>query len=94
MALTDTIQNEIQSTVPQMIDDAISNHFHDGNGSQQIQGQYLSQAPQSAMTTASAGSLSSGGTAILSNADAIILNNALTRIAELESKLQNLALIN
>lgn len=41
-----------------------------------------------ALTAASGGALSSGGAAVLSTADSTILANAITRIAELESRLQ------
>lgn len=41
-----------------------------------------------ALTAASAGALSSGGAAVLSTADSTILANAITRIGELEARLQ------
>lgn len=49
-------------------------------------------APLSALTPAS-GTLSSGGATSLSNADNATLNNLITRVGELESKLQALGLI-
>ncbi len=78
--------------IQKLISDAIASHTHTNDGSQQIQGQFLVKAPQPRLTTASSGILSSGG-GNLSTADNIILNNALTRISELESKLKTLGLI-
>lgn len=69
-------------------------HEHTGTDSPRLNAKRsILKAPQSTMTTASAGSLTTGGGAVLSSADAIILNNALTRIAEIQTKLTNLGLI-
>lgn len=91
--LLDAIDAEIQAQVPQMIEDAVSTHTHNGTDSQNIQGQYLVSAPLVPITTASGGSLSSGGSAVLSNGDSTILTNALTRIGDLEYKLQSLGFL-
>lgn len=88
------IQDQIQQTVPQMITDALSSQTHNGIDGQSIQGQFISQAPQPAIVSASIGSISTGGSAVLSTVDATILNNALARIAALESVLQALGLLN
>lgn len=69
------------------------NHTHNGTDSPRLDAKRaLLKAPQTALTTASGGSLSTGGAA-MSTADAAILTNALTRLAELETKLRNLGLI-
>lgn len=94
MTQEEIIQNEINNIVPAMIEQAVSSHTHTGQDSQILQGQYLSQAPQSSLTTASSSTLSTGGAAVLSTADSTILTNAILRIAELESKLKALGLIN
>ena len=49
------INDEINNLVPGMIEDAITSHTHTGGDSPQIQGQYLSQAPQPAVTAPSGG---------------------------------------
>lgn len=69
------------------------NHVHDGKSGKRLNGKYLIGAPQSALTPASGGTLSSGGTEDMTNTDAAILNNLITRVGELETKLQNLNLI-
>lgn len=94
MSLQEQIQNEIQNTVPQMIEDSITTHTHNGGDSQNIQGQNIVGAPQNPLTTATGGSLTSGGTAVLSNSDSTILSNAITRIADVESRLRTLGLLN
>lgn len=80
MSLQEQIQQEIQDTIPQMIDDAIGNHTHNGTDSLQIQGQYLSQAPQPSVT------LPSGGL--------VVDIEARQSIADIVSRLQQLGLIN
>lgn len=70
-------------------------HTHNGVDSPLLEGSSIVTAlngPQPALTPATSG-LSSGGAAVLSNADAAILNNMRTRINELETKLQALGLI-
>ncbi len=70
-------------------------HTHNGTDSPLLETQAITSAlnaPQSAMTAAS-GTLSSGGAGNLSNSDSATLNNALTRIAELEAKLEAMGLI-
>lgn len=68
-------------------------HAHTGVDSQRINGKNLINAPQSALTTASIGSLTSGGSNNLKTIDADILNNLITRVGELETKLQSLGLL-
>ena len=70
-------------------------HTHNGTDSPSLDSQAITNAisaPQAALTPATSG-LSSGGAAVLSNADAAILNNMRTRINELETKLQAMGLI-
>lgn len=55
MTIQEQIQNEIQSTVPAMIEDAVTTHIHNGSDSAQLQGQYLSQAPQNAVSAPTGG---------------------------------------
>lgn len=71
-------------------------HKHTGtDGSPKLEARdSLENAPQSALTTKSSASLSSGGTAVLSNTDSSIITNMRTRIDELETKLQKLGLLN
>jgi len=45
--IIDLINQTINDTVPGMIEDSITSHSHNGGDSQQLQGQFLSQAPQS-----------------------------------------------
>jgi len=72
----------------------IENHSHNGIDTAKLYAiDCLEYAPQPALTTKSVGSLSSGGIYNLSSADSAILTNALTRIYELETKLQTLGLI-
>jgi hypothetical protein len=68
-------------------------HFHNGTDSPKIPASSILRVPQEAITSASGGTLTSGGINDLKTADALILNNAITRIAELETKLQNLGFI-
>lgn len=68
-------------------------HVHNGTDAPKISGGDLNNAPQSAMTTASATAFSTGGVAVLSASDATILNNMRTRINELETKLRDLQVI-
>lgn len=90
MTLEDQIQQEIGNTVPQMIEEAVTSHTHNGSDSATIQGHNLSMAPQSAITTATGGTAG----ATYTSTEQGLLNNAITRIADLEKKLQILGLIN
>lgn len=70
-------------------------HNHDGINSEKLSTKAVASAlgaPKAAITAAS-GSLSSGGAGSLSNADSATLSNALTRIAEIEARLESLGLI-
>lgn len=72
----------------------VENHVHTGTDSPRLDAKRaLINAPQSTLTTASVGTLSSGGITSLSTADSLILTNALTRLAEIQTKLTNLGLI-
>jgi len=71
----------------------VENHRHNGTDAYQISGHDLLKAPQSSLTSASGGSLSTGGVGDLKTADATILTNLITRVGELETKLQNLGLL-
>lgn len=70
-------------------------HTHNGIDSEKLSQKAVASAlgaPKAAITAAS-GTLSSGGAGTLSNSDSATLNNALTRIAEIESRLESLGLI-
>lgn len=70
-------------------------HTHNGIDSNVLSSSAVKKAisaPQTAMTPAS-GTLSSGGAGSLSNSDSATLSNALTRIAEIEAKLEAMGLI-
>lgn len=72
----------------------VGKHTHNGTDSPRLLAKdALLKAPQSALTAASGTTLSTGGGGNLSASDSLILNNALTRIQELETKLRNLTLI-
>lgn len=71
----------------------VERHEHTGTDSPKISGRNLLKAPQEALTTATGGSLSTGGVGDLKTADATILTNLITRVGELETKLQNLGLL-
>lgn len=75
------------------IQEQFDNHEHNGGDSKKIKGSNLYRAPQIALTTADGGTLTSGGANNLKTADSLILSNAITRLGELESKLQNLGLL-
>lgn len=71
----------------------VETHAHNGIDAPQISFSNMEGAPQAALTTASVGSLTSGGSNDLRTADANIINNAITRLNELEDRLQNLGLL-
>jgi hypothetical protein len=72
----------------------VENHTHDGvSGNKLVAQDALVGAPQEALTAPSGGSLSSGGSGDLKTTDADILNNLITRVNELEDKLQALTLL-
>lgn len=60
-------------------------HAHTGTDSPKIDGVNLVNAPQSVLTTASTGGLSS--------ADAVVIDNIRTRVNEIEARLRDLHLI-
>ena len=70
-------------------------HRHNGTDSHKLYlGNAAQSAPQEALTTASdPATLTTGGANDLKTADAEILQNAITRLAELETKLQRLGLL-
>lgn len=70
-------------------------HDHGGTNSPKLYaGDALEGAPQEALTVASdPNTLTTGGANNLKTADALILQNALTRLNELETKLQALGII-
>ncbi len=69
-------------------------HVHNGVDSPKLDaGASLIGTPQNALTTSVGGSLTSGGVGNLSNADNVILTNLITRVSDLENRLQNLRLI-
>ena len=71
----------------------IQPHTHNGVDSPKL---YLGEAvsaPQEAITTADGGDLSSGGIEAMTTADKDILDNAITRIGELEALLQLYGLV-
>lgn len=72
----------------------VEQHIHSGTDSPQLKAsEALLNVPQTAMTTANASGLSSGGVAVLSNSDSAIIDNMRTRINELETKLRAIGLI-
>lgn len=73
-----------------MVSDA---HEHTGIDAQKIRGRNILNAPQPKPTTASVLTLSSGGTAVLTNDDNTIILNLKTRINDIETVLRNLGLI-
>ena len=68
-------------------------HEHNGTDAPRIPGKSVLGAPQDSLTEAESGSLSTGGAAVLSTDDSAILSNAITRLGELETRLQNLGLL-
>lgn len=71
-------------------------HKHTGNhgdGPKLSADESIEKAPQAAIVAAVVGSLTSGGSNDLKSADAVILNNAIARIAALETALKNLKLL-
>lgn len=69
-------------------------HTHNGTDAPKLYaGEALENAPQEALTTASVGSLTSGGAGDLKTSDSTIIANAITRLGELETKLRFLGLI-
>lgn len=71
----------------------VANHTHNGLDSSTLHlNDIIPTAPQPALTT-STGSPSSGGVAILSNADAAVINNIITRVNQIETALKNLKLL-
>jgi hypothetical protein len=71
----------------------VDRHEHNGTDAPRIPAKNLLGAPTSALTAADGGTLSSGGTEDMTDADAAILNNLLTRFAEMEARLQSLGLL-
>lgn len=72
----------------------VEEHKHNGIDSQKLRGeQAIFNAPQDSLSPADTNILSTGGANNLKTTDATILNNAITRIAELETKLQKLGFI-
>lgn len=73
----------------------VTPHLHNDTDSPKLYaGDALLNAPQEALTTATdPATLTTGGANNLKTADAIILQNLLTRFAELEDKLQTLGII-
>ncbi len=70
-------------------------HTHNGVDSPLLENAAIAgalNAPQSALT-ASGSTVSGGGAAVLSTADANAINNIRTRVNELETKLQNMGLL-
>lgn len=69
-------------------------HFHNGIDTNQLDAkEALIGAPQAALTSATGGSLTSGGSNDLKTADSTILTNLITRVGELETRLRNLGLL-
>lgn len=55
MTLIETIDNEIQNQVPQMIQDAITDHTHNGTDSQSLSIQSLANVPVASVATPTTG---------------------------------------
>lgn len=98
------MDNNLEQQIRQIVQDEIANqamsslncpyHQHTQTDVGQLDAsKSLINSPQSKLTTASGGSLSTGGAAVLTSADAAILNNAITRIADLETKLTTIGLL-
>lgn len=71
----------------------VETHVHNGIDAPQISFSNMEGAPQAALTAETGGSLSSGGANSLKTDDANIISNAITRLGELEDRLQNLGLL-
>jgi len=72
----------------------ITPHTHNDVDSPKLYlGDAVIEAPRAAITTASASGLSTGGLEAMTTADTAILNNAITRIGELEDLLQLYGLV-
>lgn len=70
----------------------LRNHTHNGVDSLQISGASISGCPLPALTSQS-GSLTTGGSAVLSTSDADTIMNTINRVNELESKLRQIGII-
>lgn len=69
-------------------------HTHNNTDSPKLYAyECLENAPQDALTPASSGTLTASGITGLLPADNAILNNLITRVGELETKLRTLGLI-
>ena len=72
----------------------VEQHIHSGTDSPQLKAsESLINCPQSALTTASATVLSTGGTEDLKTADSLVIDNMRTRINELETALRAVGII-
>jgi len=72
----------------------VEQHIHSGTDSPQLKAnEALVNCPQSALTTASATVLSTGGTEDLKTADSLVIDNMRTRINELETALRAVGII-
>lgn len=70
----------------------IPNHTHNGVDSPFIGGESIAGCPLPAMT-AQAGSLSTGGSAVLTTEDSDTIVNTINRVTELEDKLRSIGII-
>ncbi len=82
-----------EQKIRQIVREEMTNHRHTGIDALQIAGSSILKSPQSSITTGVAGTLTSGGVGTLATADEVILTNMQTRINDLETKLQNLGLL-
>lgn len=63
-------------------------HTHNGTDSP-----FLGNAYPASLTTATAGTLSSGGGAVLQNFDSSVIENLRTRVAEIEAQLKKVKIL-
>lgn len=72
----------------------VEQHIHSGTDSPQLKAsESLVNCPQSALTTASATVLSSGGTEDLKTDDSLVIDNIRTRVNEIEAALRAVGII-
>ena len=72
----------------------IKDHGHTGTDARKINGRVsILNSPQAALTSATTGSISSGGVGSLNTGDQIILENMRTRLNEIETKLRALGFL-
>jgi len=98
------MDSELELEIRQIIQDEISRqalssltvpyHTHTLTDAGQLDAKAaLIRTPQAKLTAVAGGALTSGGAAVLSTADSVILANAIARLADLETKLTTIGLL-